>query len=139
MHTTEPKRQNKAQASLSYGVSRELQKLLARRRDLQCKVDEAEAVQRERRAEGEGVEASARACDALYDDAIENEHSIVEFPVRTLGDVIAIARLGFEKMTSVPREELLDRYVGGLIGAVLRLDREADQDAIDAFLDSEEA
>lgn len=139
MHTTEPKRRNKAKAiSPSYGVSRELLALLACRRDLAVEVAQARAMYEECTEKREGAEASARVCDALGSDALDNEIAIVEFPVRTLGDVIAIARLGFEIMTAVPQDVLIDDYVKYLIGAVLRLDREADQDAIDALLDSEE-
>lgn len=137
MHATD-KRQNKAAISLSHGVSRELLTLLAARRNLKVEAAQADAAYDECRENSEAAEAQDRVCDAVGDAALDNEIAIVEFPVRTLGDVIAKARLGFEILTAVPENILIDDYVKHLIGAVLRLDREADQGTIDAFLESEE-
>jgi hypothetical protein len=79
-----------------------------------------------------GVRAAARACDDQMDEVIAADVDVVEFPCRTLGDAISLARFAWEQLTA--GEQLLDDLVNYLIAAVLRLDSTTDQTALDEWL-----
>ena len=90
----------------------------------------------EDRAEEEsGVNAQAAVYEALLDRIIPIEVEIMTFPARTFGEVVILARLAWEQMTRDPGcPTPFDAFVKYLVPAVLRLDVEADQAALDKWL-----
>lgn len=82
-----------------------------------------------------GLVEAGRACDEMMDAEMEAEAEIMAFPARTLGEVIILARLGWSQMTADPDlPDPFDDFVRFFVPAVLRLDGETDQTAIDKWL-----
>ena len=95
----------------------------------------------ENRAEEEsGVNALATVYEALLDRIIPLEAEIMTFPARTIGEVIILARLAWVQMTHDPNcPTPFDAFVKYLVPAILRLDAEADQSALDRWLSKVDA
>jgi hypothetical protein len=86
----------------------------------------------DRAQEESGVGAAGQACDDQMDQVIAADADVVEFPCRTLGDAISLARFAWDQSTA--GEQLLDDFVNYLIAAILRLDKQTDQAALDEWL-----
>ena len=87
--------------------------------------------------EQSGVAAAGQACDDQMDEVIAADGDVVRFRCRTLGDAVSLARFAWKQLAA--GEQLLDDLVNYLIAAVLRLDGEADQIALDEWLSELEA